>query len=438
MVGGDTAGMSATVQARQLMPDLEIVVIERGAWTSYSACGIPYLAAGTVHAPEDLVVRRPEDFRSMRVDVRTGHEVVSVDLDARRAEVHNLTHGRSFQLGFDYLLLATGARPARPDSAGFDLPHVHGVSTLDDATRLMQQARQLRPEKVVVLGSTLRGLDLAEAFRARGAAVTVLEPGPELLPLLDRDLAGQVARAVREAGITVEVGVTAVSVTEGEVETGAGPVPADLVILGAGVVPNSELGADAGLRTGAAGALVVDRRQRATAEGVWAAGDCCQSVHRVTGAPTYQPLGSVAARQGRVAGVNLGGGYASFPGVLGTAVGRVGGLEVGRSGLSLEEAEGAGFAAVAVTVESSTADRYLPESRPTTVRLVAERGSGRLLGVQSVGGPGSAKRVDVVAAAMVGALTVEDLIGLDLGYAPPVSTVWDPLQAAARALAGRL
>ena len=438
MVGGDTAGMSAAVQARHLMPDLEIVVIERGAWTSYSACGIPYLAAGTVHAPDDLVVRRPEDFRSMRVDVRTGHEVTVIDLDARRAEVHNLTHGRSFQLGFDFLLLATGARPDRPDAAGFDLPHVHGVNTLDDAARLMQQARDHRPEKVVVAGSTLRGLELAEAFRARGAAVTVLEAGPEMLPLLDRDLAGQVARAVREAGITVEVGVAVTSVSEGQVETASGPVAADLVILGSGVVPNSEMGAAAGLRTGTAGALVVDRRQRASAEGVWAAGDCCQSVHRITGGPTYQPLGAVAARQGRIAGINLGGGYASFPGVLGTAVGRVGGLEIGRSGLSLEEAEEAGFAAAAVTVESATAERYLPESRATTVKLVAERGSGRLLGVQSVGGPGSAKRVDVVAAGMVGSLTVEDLIGLDLGYAPPVSTVWDPLQAAARSLAGRL
>ena len=430
--------MSATVQARRLMPDLEIVVIERGAWTSYSACGIPYLASGAVHAAEDLVVRRPEDFRSMRVDVRTGHEVVALDLEARRAEVHNLTHGRSFHLGFDFLLLATGSRPERPDSAGFDLPHVHGVSTLDDATTLVRHAREHSAEKVVVVGSSLRGLEMAEAFRARGAAVTVLEAGPEMLPLLDADLAGQVARAVREAGITVETGVVALSVSEDLVETGADPVPADLVILGSGVVPNSELGAGAGLRTGEAGALVVDRRQRTTGEGVWAAGDCCQSVHRVTGNPTYQPLGSVAARQGRVAGINLGGGYATFAGVLGTAVGRVGGLEIGRSGLSQSEAERAGFAAVAATVESSTADRFLAESRPTSVRLVAERGSGRLLGVQSVGGPGSAKRVDVVAAALVGGLTVEDLIGLDLGYAPPVSTVWDPLQAAARELLGGL
>lgn len=430
--------MSATVQARRLVPDLEIVVIERSGRVSYSACGIPYLAAGTVHAPDDLVVRSPEDFRTIRVDVRTGHDVVGIDLDARRAEVHNLTHGRTFQLGFDMLLLATGSRPARPDVPGSDLPHVHAVATLDDAARLMDDARERRPEKVVVAGSAFAGLQMAEAFRSRGAQVTVLEPGPEVLGVLDPDLAGHVARALRDAGVTVEAARAVTAVREGEVETTGGVVPADLVILGSEPVPSSELGSAAGLATGVAGGLVVDRRQQTSVEGAWAAGDCCQSVHRITGRATYQPLGTVAARQGRAAGINIGGGYAAFPGVLGTAVGRVAGLEVGRSGLSRAEADRDGFAAVAATADSVTAERYLPESRPTTVRLVAERGSGRLLGVQSVGGPGSAKRVDVVAAAMVGGLTAEDLIGLDLGYAPALSPLWDPLQAAARILAPQL
>ena len=434
VVGADAAGMSAAAQARRLAPDLEIVAVEKGRWTSYSACGIPFLASGTVGRIDDLVVRTPEQFRAARIDVRTGHEVVGLDLAARRAEIHNLTHRRSFQLGFDMLLIATGARPLRPTLEGFDLPHVHGVQTLDDATRLLEDAKRRRPARVAVVGGGYIGLEMAEAFSARGASVTVLEAGPEVMPSLDADVARLVARAMREMGIDVRTGAAVEAVTEQAVVTASGEVEADLVVLGTGVEPNSALGADAGLGTGVRGALVVDRRQRTTADGVWAAGDCCASVHLVSGRPAYEALGTVANKQGRVAGINVSGGYATFPGVLGTAVTRIGQLEVGRTGLGQAEAAASGFDAAVVSIESTTTAPYMPESRPVTVKLLAERGSGRLLGVQTAGGPGSAKRVDVVAAALAGRLTVEDLMGLDLSYAPPFSPVWDPLQVAARAL----
>lgn len=438
VVGGDAAGMSAALQARRLAPDLEIVAVERGRWTSYSACGIPYLVGGGVPSLESLVVRTPDDLRARRIDVRTGHEVVGIDLATRRAEVHNLTHGRSFHLGFDLLLIATGARPRRPEIPGIDGSHVHGVQTLDDASRLMEDARRRRPASVVVVGGGYIGLEIAEAFQSRGASVTVLEQSPEVLPALDPDVGARVSRAMRGMGIDVRTGVEVTAIEEGRIVTSVGDVPAEMVLLGTGVVPNSEVGASAGLATGVRGALVVDRRQRADSEGVWAAGDCCQSVHRVSGRPVYQPLGTVANKQGRVAGINLTGGYATFPGVLGTAVTRVCELEIGRTGLGERAAAEAGFEAVAVTVESTTAAGYLEESRPTTVKLLAERGTGRVLGAHSVGGPGSAKRVDVVAAALAGALTVDDLVGLDLSYAPPFSPVWDPLQTAARALLSKL
>ncbi len=435
MVGGDAAGTSAALQARRLVPDLEIVVVERGQFTGYSPCGIPFLLSGRVRAAGDLVIRPAEELRSMRIDVRTGHEVVGLDLAARRAEIHNLTHGRSFQLGFDFLLLATGARPRRPQLPGFDLPHVHGVRTLDDATKLIEALGGQPTARVAVIGSSPAAVGLAEGLKRRGASVTVLEAGPEVLPQFDPDMAAPLARRMRESGITVEVGVTATAIGEGSLETSAGELRADLVVLGEGVVANSELGATAGLLTGSDGALVVDRRQRASIEGVWAAGDCCQSVHRVSGSPTYQALGPVAAKQGRVAGINLAGGYATFPGVLGTSITEVYELQIGRTGLSGREAEAAGFSALFASVESVTSERYLPGACPTTVKLVAEQGTGRLLGVQSVGGPGSAKRVDVVAAALAGGLSVDDLVDLDLGYSPGLATVWDPLQAAARLLA---
>ena len=438
VVGGDGAGMSAASLARRRVPDLEIVALEMGRWTSYSACGIPYLVGGAIDGIADLVVRSPEEFRSMRIDVRTEHEVVGLDLASRKAEVHNRAHGRSFQLGFDLLHIATGARPRRPDLPGLDLPHVHGVQTLSDATRLLDDARSHRPGHVVVVGSGYVGLELAEAFLDRGASVTVIEAAPEVMGTLDPDMGLQVARAMRQAGVTVRTGEELVAVTESAVVTSAGELPADLVVLGLGVEPNSDLAAAAGLDTGVRGSIVVDRRQRTSIEGVWAAGDCCQSYNIVSGRPVHLPLGTVANKQGRVAGINISGGYATFPGVAGTAVTRICRTEIGRTGLKEEEAEQAGFAVAAVRVEATTTASYMPEAQHTTLKLLAERGSGRLLGAQIVGGRGSAKRVDVIATALSARMGVDDLIGLDLGYAPPFSSVWDPVQVAARQLLPQL
>ncbi len=438
VIGGDAAGMAGAAQVRRRAAALEIVALEKGTRTSYSACGIPYLVSGAVHDIEDLVARTPEQFRAARIDVRTEHEVVGIDLHARKAEVHNRAHHRSFHLGFDMLLVATGARPARPDLPGAELPHVHGVQTLDDAAALMDAAKTRRPRRVVVIGSGYVGLELAEAFLERGASVTVVEAGPEVMGSLDPEMGALVARALRARGIKVHVGLRALSITEKEVHTDGTDIGADLVVLGLGVRPNSQLGAASGLETGVRDALVVDRQQETSVEGVWAAGDCCQSVHLVSGRPVHQALGTVANKQGRVAGINISGGYATFPGVLGTAVTRVCRTEIGRTGLTEREADEAGYRVSTSLIEATTTAGYMPDTSSITAKLVAERRSGRLLGVQIVGGPGSAKRVDVVAAALAGRLTVEDLVGLDVGYAPPFSPLWDPVQVAARDLLAKL
>jgi NADPH-dependent 2,4-dienoyl-CoA reductase/sulfur reductase-like enzyme len=243
---------------------------------------------------------------------------------------------------------------------------------------------------------------------------------------------------MRQAGITVRTGEEIKQVTETNVVTSEGEIPADMVILGLGVEPNSDLAARAGLDTGIRGAIAVDRQQRTSSEGVWAAGDCCQSFHLITGRPVYWPLGTVANKQGRVAGINIAGGYATFPGIAGTAVTKVCRTEVGRTGLGQRDADRAGFSAVSCQVEGTTSARYMPDAETTTVKLIAERRSGRVLGAQIVGGQGSAKRVDVIATALTGRLTVDDLLGLDLGYAPPFSSLWDPLQVAARQLLPQL
>ncbi len=440
VIGGDAGGMAAAMQARRRQPYLEIVALERGSWTSYSACGIPYLVAGDVDRLEDLVARTPQEFRDKhRIDVRLQHEVMAIDLGRRTLEVRDHARQRTIPISFDQLHVATGARPTRPDLPGIDLDHVMGVQTLDDAKSLLEHARTARCRSVVVVGGGYIGLEMAEAFIRWGAEVTLVEGGDQLMRTLDADMAERLVAPMRGMGIDVRLGTKVAGFEPGQVllQEGAA-VAADLVILGLGVTPNGELAADAGAATGARGALVVDRRQRTTLDGVYAAGDCCESRHLVSGRTTHVALGTVANKQGRVAGINLGGGYATFAGVVGTAITKVCSLEVARTGLTEREAAAEGFESVATSIETTTIAGYMPETKPMTVKMVGERGTGRLLGAQIVGEDRSAKRIDTVAVALHARLRVDELIDLDLAYAPPFSSTWDPIHIAARQLVDQL
>ena len=434
VIGGDAAGMSAASQARRRQPYLDIVALERGRWTSYSACGIPYHVAGDVPNLEDLIARTPEEFRNQRIDVRLQHEVMAMDLDARTLEVRDHARQRTIQLPFDLLHVATGARPVRPDLPGIDLPHVLGVQTLGDAEALLAQARTMRCRHVTIVGGGYIGLEMAEAFQRWGAEVILVEGGREVMRTLDPDMGRVVASALRSFGVDVRTGTRMVGIEADQVTTDQGSHHADLVVLGLGVEPNSELAADAGIATGAKNAIVVDRQQQTSAEGVWAAGDCAESYHLVSERHLHIALGTVANKQGRVAGINIAGGYATFPGVVGTAITKICDTEVARTGLTEQEADRAGFACDVATIEATTRAGYFPKAEAMTVKMLAERGTGRVLGAQIVGGPGAAKRIDVVAMALHARADVQQLVDADLAYAPPFSSVWDPVQVAARQL----
>jgi NADPH-dependent 2,4-dienoyl-CoA reductase/sulfur reductase-like enzyme len=439
VIGADAGGMTAAMQARRRRPYLEIVALEKGSWTSYSACGIPYLVGGEVASLDDLVARTPADLREQRIDVRLRHEVLGIDLAGRTLEVRDHARQRTIPIEFDQLHVATGARPTRPDVPGIDLDQVRGVQTLDDARALLDHARVSRCKCVVVVGGGYIGLEMAEAFVRWGAQVTLVEGSDQLMRTLDPDMAERLLAPMRAMGIDVRLGTPVEGFEPGRVVTvGGETIPADLVVLGLGVTPNGELAGGAGAATGARGALVVDRRQRTTLDGVYAAGDCCESRHLVSGRRTHVALGTVANKQGRVAGINLGGGYATFPGVVGTAITKVCNLEVARTGLSEREAAAEGFAAAAVSVESTTIAGYMPDTKPMTVKLIGERGTGRVLGAQIVGEDGSAKRIDTLATALHARMRVDDLIDLDLAYAPPFGSTWDPIHIAARRLVDEL
>ncbi len=435
VIGGDGAGMSAASVARRRRPDLEIVALEKGSYTSYSACGIPYVVGGEVASLEDLVARTPQQFRAEhRIDVRMGHEVVGIDLGTRRLTVRDHGHNRELTLGFDLLHIATGARPVRPPLPGIDEDFVHGVQTLDDAAHLLEHAKAGQCAKVVVVGGGYIGLEMAEAFVRWGAEVTVLDAEAHVMRTFDDDMAVRIEDAMTRHGITVRTGVGVTGFEPGRVLTAAGHLDADLVVLGIGVAPNSALASEAGLELGARNAIRVDRRQQTSSEGVWAAGDCAETFHRVTQRSVHIALGTVANKTGRVAGINLSGGYAAFEGVVGTAVSRICSVELARTGLNQREAADGGFQAVSAVIESTTRAGYLPSARPIAVKMLAEKGTGRLLGCQIVGEEGAAKRIDVVATAITARMTAAELVDLDLSYAPPVSPLWDPVQVAARQL----
>ncbi len=445
VIGGDAAGMSAASQARRLKgPDeLAITVVERGDTTSYAACGIPYWVAGLVEERAALIARRAEVFRDrQQIDVHLHHEATAIDTDARTVTVRDLDAGTLRTFGYDDLLIATGAQQVPPPVDGLDTPGVSAVQTLPDGQRILDALATRAPRRAVVVGGGYIGLEMAEALQLRGLDVTLLDLAEQPMTTLEPELGRRIADAMRTMGIDLRLGTPLTGVVPGDdgwvraVTTPDGEIPADLVVLGTGVRPRTALAAEAGVPVGPSGGIVTDDRQATPVTGVWAAGDCAETTHRVSGARVSFALGTVANKQGRIAGLNLGGAEGRFPGVLGTAVTKVHELEIARTGLSLREAEAAGLRATVSHIDAGTRAHYYPDSAEMTVLLVVEEPTGRLLGGQIVGGPGAGKRIDVLAAALWNGMHVEDLIQMDLAYAPPFSPVWDPVLTAARRAAG--
>lgn len=438
VIGGDAGGMAAASEARRRRADLEIVTFERGTRTSYAACGIPYHVAGMIDPLDKLVARAPEVFREkQQIEVHLRHEVVGIDSAVGTVEVVDLESGATRTERYDHLLIGTGARSVVPPLPGIE--RAHTVHTLDDSARLLELAKDSGATDVAIIGGGYIGLEMAEAFDVWGARVVVLDAAEQIMRTLDADMAALVQQAMTGYGIEVRTGVSVEGIDERAVLTADGAVPAGLVVLGIGLVPNGELAGAAGIELGVRGSVRVDDHQRTSAPNVWAAGDCAESTHLVTGAPVHIALGTVANKAGRVAGANIGGADLVMPRVLGTAITRVHQTEIARTGLSVTELPGTAFEDAAhATVEAKTRAHYFPGASAITVKLVADRASGRLVGGQIVGGPGAGKRIDTIATAITAGLTVEQVIGLDLAYAPPFSPVWDPVATAARILARQL
>ncbi|WP_135364547.1 FAD-dependent oxidoreductase [Halosimplex halophilum] len=470
VVGGDAAGLSAAAKARRADPDREVVVLERGAWVSFGACGIPYYVKGEIPELEDLLVTSPEKLvGKYGIDLRRHHEVTAVDPEAGRVTVDG--GGERYELAYDDLLLATGGHGATPDAPGGDLDGVFTVRSLDEGRALREYLTPgagTRPgvptpptdrfhehlgevEAVAVVGANKIGLELVEAFDARGLAVHVVddgahvfERGPLTLPPFGPAAAGIVEERLRERGVELHLDSRVERFVGADgavtaVETGDERIPVDAVLVDEGVEPNAELAAGAGIELGATGAIATDAYGRTSAPDVYAAGDCAEKHHHLLDEPVHLPLGLAANRGGRAVGATVAGTPTRVGPVVGTVVMKVFDLEVACSGvLDAETAREAGFDPVTETVTTISRAHYYPGGSRIVVEMAAGADDGRLLGAGLVGEEGCAHRVNAVATALHTDLTVGELADLDFGYSPPFGPVWDPVLTAAKAVDGDL
>lgn len=390
------------------------------------------------------MIRTPEKFRERDgIDVRIRHEVEEIDTARRRVLVRDLERGSSAWEPYDQLLIGTGAVPICPQLPGSDAGNICGVSTLQSGIDIRNLLDAGGIKKGVVIGGGYIGLEMAEALVRRGIDVSLADKAPEVMGTLDHDMGRLASEALRNFGVQLylEEELKGFEKKDGKITavvTDKRTLPADIVILGLGVRPNTTLAAAAGIPLGHHGAIRVNERMETGIPGIWAAGDCAESFHLVSRKHIHIALGTVANRHGRVAGINLGGGSAVFPGVVGTAITKVCDVEVARTGLQEKELVQLGIEWESAVIKSRTKPDYFPGSGEITVKVLAEKGSGRLLGGQIVGKEGSGKRIDTLATALHAGFTVEQMINLDLAYSPPFSPVWDPVVIAAREAAKKI
>ncbi|CRI63307.1 putative Coenzyme A disulfide reductase [Thiocapsa sp. KS1] len=443
IIGGVAAGMSGASQARRARPDAEILVLEKTQDVSYGACGLPYKLPPDTDM-DDLLVISAQRFREERnIDVRLGHEVLRID--PSRREVGGRNAEGDFVLGYDKLIICTGARVWAPPIKGLDALWGQGaypLKTIDDGRTIKAAMAADPPKRVVVIGAGYIGLEATENFREMGAEVTVVEALPEILPWLPETLRVRVLEEANARGVEMLPGTRVEAIERVgsgiAVETSGARLEADLVLVATGVRPEAELAAAAGLALGAAGAIAVDAYLRTSDEHIYAAGDCADAIHAITRESVWFPLALRANRAGKLAGDNVFGLKRPAPPVLGTAVFKFFGLEVARTGLSSEEADAAGLDTATAEIVGSTRAGYYPGGGKLSVWLIGERKTRKLLGCCMVGPEAAAHKIDTAAAAIHAGMTAEQIYDMDLAYAPPFGPSWSPLLIAASQLSKAL
>ena len=436
VIGGVAAGMSAASQARRRDPGCEVVVLDRGHDISYSACGMPYNIGDPARGVDDLVILNAETARSERgIDVRTRHAAQALDVSRRVVQVADLEAGSNYALTWDALVIASGATAIRPAVPGLDLAGVFVLRDLTDARHIKSYLAAVKVTTAVVVGAGYIGIEMADVLHGLGIAVSILEKADQVLPGFAPAIVDVAAHALERHGVSVQTATSLQRVQRDGadllVHSDRGAVRAQIVIVAVGVRPDVALARQAGIALGASGAIAVDSAMRTSAPTVFAAGDCAEAHHLVLDRPSWVPLGTTANKQGKVAGANAAGGDQHFGGIVGSAGFKCFDLEVARTGLGAAEIANAGLDAVAAVSSHHTRARSYPGDKPISTVVYAERGSGRLLGAQMIGGEAVAKRIDVFATALHARMTLAQIEALDLTYAPPFAPVYAAILIAA-------
>ena len=446
IIGGVAAGPKAASRIIRMVPDAQVTIIEKGSFLSYAGCGLPYYVSGEIKEQRELmetsagVIRDAVFFRNVKnLEVRSGTEALEIDRAARSVRVRDLATRQESTLGYDKLVLATGATPVIPPIPGVDKGNVFTLHGVHDAEGIKRVLAERTAKDVVVVGGGLIGVEATEALVTHGCRVTIVEMLPQILGMLDWDMARLVENYMESKGVRILTGTRALALEDQggggkvtHVKTDKGDLPADMVILAIGVRPNVALAERAGLEIGEkTRAIRVNDRLQTSDPDIYAAGDCVECIDRITGNPCFVPLGSTANKQGRVVAVNICGGNEIFPGIVGSSICKIFDYCAGRTGLTERAARAAGYEVISAMVPGADRAHYMSESKSLLVKMVADRKTGRLLGVQITGPGEGAKRTDVAATAITAGMTLDDIAGLDLSYAPPYSSAMDNLITAA-------
>ena len=443
IIGGSDAGISAALRIRELDPQAEVTVVAKDAYPNFSICGLPFYLSGEVTDWRELAHRTAKEITEQGIRLVLDHTALAVDPEAKQVRVRAAA-GDVRRIGYNKLLIATGAESIKPPIEGLDSPGVFFLRWMADSFAIKRFMDQNKPGRAVIIGGGYIGMEMADALTRRQIAVTLLEFAPEVLTTLDPELGALIRAELESAGVRVITGkaVQRISRNENElrVHTDAGETEAaDMVLVAAGARPATDLAQTAGIGKGAGDAILVDRTMATPAADIWAAGDCAQTWHRLLERHVYLPLGTTAHKQGRLAGENMAGRKCRFQGSLGTQAVQVFDRVAARTGLNDRESADAGFDPLTVSLVTRDHKVYYPGAKKIHIRITGDRTAGRLLGAQIVGHGTSevSKRIDIFAAALYHRMDVRELCDLDLSYTPPLSSPWDPVQAAAMTWCGR-
>lgn len=436
IVGGDAAGMSAAMQMVRNSSGHEITVLEKGGVYSYGQCGLPYVISGKIESTDELIARTQSTFKDKYgIDARVFHEVQKVDTENKMVSGLNHSNGESFSLPYDRLLIATGVSSVIPKWEGVTLPGIFSLKTIPDAKAIMNYLEK-EVKNVTVIGGGYIGLEMAESFAELGKKVTIIERNEQLAKIFDTDMAELIHEEAVKQNIELKMSesveafggsdhVESVKTDKGEYET-------DLVLVAVGVKPNTSFLEGTGIKTSVNGAIQVNSYMQTSMEDIYAAGDCATQYHRVKEKDDHVPLGTHANKQGQIAGLNMVDVHKTFKGIVGTSIIKFFDLTLGRTGLSETEAKIMNIPCGSVTITASDIAGYYPDDNKMKLKLVYHKVTHKVLGGQIIGENGVDKRIDVLATAIFHSMTTDELLDLDLAYAPPYNGVWDPIQQAAR------